>query len=488
MGTKQLLLLGAVLLLLLPLARANHDIVAQGGNITLLKIFSTRQTDHWQGFAGKVFFGTNATAPSILNATGGFVNGTDLFFQIACDNPTSATGFILVSNSSTPPVGLVPGNLSILDALTGGKSDSGSRTFTGNTSFAFSTGTVSGVPTTFTFVNESPQSSSFREGYFNQGNNIVFATVIEVDLTGYNTSFFDYQILALAQNRTTVPYFLFGDITFTCPGAPGTGGGGGGGYWPIIIIRKPFPRPTFPPRLEQVEEILGNLTLIIDPAASLVLTEQDVHGRLINNNPWEIGEVSIDALLPQMLVGPAEAHPRPMLFWQSALPGIKDHGPRGAHVYNWAVSGLPYFPSILPYSVNEFTFQVMPPLMLPKQVDLVGHAYSGKARIASDIAPYDVLVPEFAVYPYRASERVLALYHVVDNRGKPGKSINIEFALNQRKSTLVAEMLGPLYLPEDSVAIFSHEYALSARAQQAEEVRTRLYAPDITAAASAALR
>lgn len=494
--SRAFLLAMAAVLLALPLISA-QNVTALRGNITEVNITLFNVTPNWQGIAGQVFFGTNASAPGILNATGGKVNASNLFFQIDCDNPTSATGFIFLKNSSTPPSGLVAGNLSVLNSVVGNGADNATNTFTTTSSFALSTGTVTGVPTFFSYVNQTAQSSSFREGYFTQGNDIVFATVIEVDLTGYNTSFFDYQIIVAAPNFTTRPYYVFGDITFTCPGeVVGGGGGGWKGQWPNIIIRRPpKPRPTEPLREERleeiepdIEEILRKIELRIDPAESLVLNERLVHGVIINRNDWEIGEVCVDAQLPQMLIAPADAHPHPMLFWQSALPGIKSRGPRGEQVFDWAVSDLPCFPAIAPQSVTEFTFKVTPPLMLPKQVDLVAHATSGQARIASDVAPFEVLVPEFAVYSERINDRVLALYHLVDNRGKPGKRINIEFALNRRRSSLVAELLGPLDVPADSVAIFSHEYALSPRAQQADEVRTRLYAPDRTAAANAALR
>ncbi len=204
------------------------NILAEGGNITWLNVCLKMQTINWQGYAGQVYFGTAPQTPTGVNATGGLVNGTNINFTIPCDNPTYVSGFITFSNSSSPPIGLVAGNLSILDTLSGNGPDSGSRTFTTLSTFDMPSGTVTNVPTMFSYVNETPQSTAFREGYFNQGANIVFVTAIEQSLLGYNRSYFDFQAVLFAPKKSTIPYYIFADLNFSCPSPPGGGGGSGG--------------------------------------------------------------------------------------------------------------------------------------------------------------------------------------------------------------------------------------------------------------------
>jgi hypothetical protein len=479
--------ISAVLLctLTVPFASA-ANVTAEAGNVTRVTILlTTNQTRHWQGFSGRVFFGTNASAPSVLNATGGFVNGSDLFFQIDCDNPTSATGFVFLSNSSANPANLTAGNLTRLDSFVSGTDDRASNTFTTTSTFALTQGTVTSVPTVFSFVNETAQSSSFREGYFNQGHDLVFATVIGEDLLGYNRSFFDYQALVPAPNQSTVQYFIVGDITFTCPAAPapaGGGGGGGRGGWPrappTIVTRPPArPLPDVPeiPRIERPEEIPLYINLSIDDESSPVREQRIMRGKIINRNPLDIGDVRVDIRIPEILQTFAPAHPRQMFLWNTFLSGWHDHGHAESEITQWAVSDLPHFDWIPAVSETPFTFLLTPPLMLPKTEDITGTAYSGEVSIATDTAAFDVQVPSFAVYAREKNPGVFALYYVVDNRGGKEKSINIEVMLNRGRSTLIAEMLGPLSVPEDRAVIFAHEYRLGSKAQSADIIAARLY-------------
>jgi len=486
-------LLAVLLLALLAPFTSAANVTAEAGNVTRVTInIPTNQTRHWQGFAGRIVFGTNASAPAVLNATGGRVNGSTLFFQIDCDNPTSATGFVFLSNSSANPANLTAGNLTRLDAFVGGTDDRASNTFTTTSTFALTQGTVTGVPTVFSFVNETVQSSAFREGYFNQGNDLVFATVIEQDLHGYNTSFFDYQALVPAPNQSTVQYFIVGDVTFTCPAnvTPGVGGGGGGGRRgalirprPTIITRppaRPLPPEIKVPRIEYPEQLPQYIELIIEPARELVRQLHVMHGKIINRNALDIGDVRIDVRIPEILQTFAPAHPYPLLFWNTLLSGWSERGAVESETTQWAVSDLPHFDWIPAVSETPFTFLLTPPLMQPKTEEITGTAYSGEVSIATDTASFDVAVPPFAVYAREKNPGVFALYFVVDNRGGKEKSINIEVMLNKGRSTLIAEMLGPLRVPEDSAVIFAHEYRLGRNAQSADSIVARLYAPDGT--------
>lgn len=469
-----------VLLLAIPIVSAQNFTTAEAGNVTSVNITSDRQTTNWQGIAGQVFFGTNATAPSVVNATGGLVNATNFFFEIDCDDPISATGFIFLSNSSTQPSSLTAGNLTQLDSFVGpGIPDTGSATFNSTSTFALTQGTITDVPTVFIFVNETAQVSSFREGYFNQGNDLVFVIVIEEDLRGYNTSFFDYQAILPAPNQATINYFLFSDITFTCPAVPEVVVGGGGGrpqYIPAIIIRKPE-KPEVPVRVEQpaiIAELLKYLNLTLVSRRLQPRVPEVIEGYITNRNGVGIGNVRLEVLTPEIVIPSSNAHPHPLLFWSERLGGWGDHGRPRPTVRSWQVTDLPYFDILPPRSVTKFTFTAMHPLLLPGIVDIGAFAYSGETRIASTSEPFEIIVPEFAVYPEWINSRVLTLYYVVDNRGRPGKDINIELALNKGRSTLIAEIIGPLRVPADRVTVYAYEYRLNKKALAADTIDARL--------------
>lgn len=531
---RTLLVFALVFALALPFVNAANSTIAAGGNITEVNITVVQLTPNWQGFSGQVFFGTNASSPNITNATGRNVNATNIFIQIACDNPTSASGFIFFSNVSTPPAGLVPGNLSVLNSfvtIAGNDADNATNTFTTTSSFAFTTGTIAGVPTTFTFVNQLPQSSSFRQGYFNQGNDLVFATVIEADLTGYNGSFFDYQAIVPAPNLTTVPYFIFTDITFTCPGGAAAGGGGGSRGGPQICVldcdawtqcspnglqqrvcrprnpifcSPPYVQPSTTrtctpgktPRLEQPEAItereiltaqfLRNLKLAFEPARGDILAQTLVRGAFSNLNDRSIEDVHFEVTTPEIIVAAMPAHPYPKLLW--GLNGWADHSTPTPKAFVWQVSAPPQFAHINPQVHETVAFTVIPPVMQPLQTDLGVSAFTGPVRVASASVPFTVTVPAFSVAGTLSERNVLALYFVVDNRGKQGKDINIELDLNRGKGTLVAELLGPLHVAADSVAIFGHEYKLGSAALRADRVTARLFSADGTKESSYALR
>jgi hypothetical protein len=493
------------------------EILAQSGNITLLNICLKTQTLHWQGYAGQVYFGTAPQVPTDLNATGSLVNGTNINFTIPCDNPTYVSGFITFSNSSSPPIGLVPGDLSILDILSGNKSDSGSRTFTTLSTFDMPSGTITNVPTMFSYVNETPQSSAFREGYFNQDGNMVFVTAIEQNLLGYNRSYFDFQAILFAPMKSTIPYYIFADLNFSCPVPPGPGGGAGGYpggcivYWQCdpwgacqsdgYQYRRCEPRiacPNMTGRFkpatvrecrkglrEELPEIipenkiflpgiLGNLSLNLTPDLAYILEEKLMHGNFQNRNYISIDDVTYRVTTPGIYTSFANAHPAPMVLWNTIAGGWQDHGHAEARALGWSVIPPEPLPILYPRSIAPYQFIVIPPVMQPKVVDIGVDAYSGPSRVKSTIAPLTVEVHPFQVAAEWRMPGVVTLYFVVDNRGKEEKDINIEFDLNRGKSTLEAEMLGVLSVPADTVAIYGHEYRLGKAAMGADRVEATL--------------
>jgi len=502
-----------------------YAITADAGNITwLVQMGIMRQTDHWQGYAGRVHYGTAAQKPTDVNATGSFVNSTNINLTIDCNNPTYVSGFVAFSNTSTPPSGLVPGDLTIIDRLTGNKSDSGTGTFTVISTFDMPSGSIANVPTTFTYVNETPQSNFFREGYFNQGNDLVFITQIEQALAGYNTSFFDFQSLLVAPNRTTIPYYIFADLNFSCPTPipPGGPGGGSGGYPGVCIVfwvcdpwgacrddgfqyRQCRPRIECPnmtgrlrppqvrqcqPREEMPEVIserrifmpgfIGNLSLNLTPRGGYILEPAVMNGTFKNNNYLSLEDITYRITTPQIYTSFANAHPYTMVFWNTAIGGWTDHGHAEARALNWGVIPPEPLARLNPRTVEPYQFMLIPPVMQPKTVDIGVSAYSGDFRVKSTMAPFNVDVRPFQVAGEWRNPGVLVLYFVVDNRGSKEKDINIEFDLNRGRSTLTAELLGPLTVPADSVAIYGHEYRLGSSAQKAEIIDAQLVSKEGT--------
>lgn len=506
-----LLLFFALVIVPQALATSPANITADAGNVTEVNFSIVRLTDHWQGFFGQVIIGENFPEPAGVNATGSLVNETRIVIQVPCKNPASARGVIMFSNSSEQPTNLVAGNLTILDELTGFGSDSGSGTFTGTSTFTISgSGTITGVPTTFTFVNKTPQFTSFRQGYFNQNANLVFATVVEQDLLGFNESLIDYQMMVLAPNRTTVPYFVFSDITFDCPGE----GGGFRPYprkcvvfWDCTVWSScspegfqyrncternwcpgRYPRPAqtrvcVPPIIEEpalisefdivTEELMKNVSLVLEPGTSEILVPARMRGLFENRNPVSIEDVHFTITTPDVLTAARPAHPFPKWLWNK-LFGWADHGVPEPKQFSWRIAGLPEFKTVNPKSAVPVSFEIVPPLMFPSTVAVGAHAFSGPSRVASASAPFIVEIPEFGVYASTNSRNVLTLYFVVDNRDNKAQSINIELSLNKGRNALVAELLGPLKLPAGKIMIFGHEYALSKKALSANVLDARL--------------
>jgi hypothetical protein len=170
------------------------------------------------------------------------------------------------------------------------------------------------------------------------------------------------------------------------------------------------------------------------------------------------------------------------------LGGWSDHGTAEAHVPSWDINAVSALDHIDPQATLPFSFAAIPPLMYPRTLALEVELLVGDSRIASALVPFTVEVPQFAIASASPGNDVLTVYSLVDNRGGEEKSINIELDLQRGKSTLVAELLGPLRVPADTVVILGHEYKLSAAARTAERISARLIAMHTTQEAHTQLR
>ncbi|MBW3018373.1 hypothetical protein KY325_04385, partial [Candidatus Woesearchaeota archaeon] len=191
---------------------------ASGGYITYMNLSVQQQTAHWTGFFGQFIFAQPSFAPSGLTAGGGNLSLQSFNVSTACANPTNITGVLLFTNATSLPTGLVSGNLILLDSLVPGVSDSPSNTFAQNSTYVIGGNTINNVPTTHTYINSTAQNVSFKEGYLQDSNgNLVFASVIEENVPGFNLTTYDFQAIVPVINYGPSNYNVFIDISYTCP-------------------------------------------------------------------------------------------------------------------------------------------------------------------------------------------------------------------------------------------------------------------------------
>ena len=505
---KIIWLLALILTLPLVFAASPGSASAPGGNITQLLIFAGPKTPNWQGYAGIITYGTGATAPTTVNATGSNVSGQGLHFQIPCNNPTAITGFVLFSNSSAAPAGLVPGNLTQLDAYVPG-TENGTLTFTQTSTFNFpSAGAVNNVPTTYTYVNSMHQNTSFREGYLNDAaGNIVFATEVNfVPPVGYNGSSFSYQIMVAAPNYSTVPYYIFTDLTAVCPPSGAVGGGGAAGrceekwdctlWGPCIdgvqtrecnqVVHCPYYTSGYFPPTERtcgekpteqaeepskynvtieefpLEETLENITMTAPDKILLTAMKPGIAEIMIqNDNKISIEKMNLQLDIPEIITKYSPLHPLKTMLW--ANTGINGWSirKRMQDKYPWKIKSEQFRTS--PQSTLARTIDITPPPIMPQTIESVLTLSTGDFELKTKAIPLQIEVNEFdAGYSFDLQTNALTLFFIVDNRGKPAKkNAFIEFNLNKGKKTTIAELYGPYNFPEDKVTILSQAYKLS---------------------------
>ena len=482
-------------LFLLPFVFAQGSIEAQGGNISALAIFGSSQTPYWQGFAGDVFF--IPPSSTSVNATGSYVNLSDLRFELPC-NPLSISGFIVFSNSSSPPSVFNAGNLTLLDSfMVGSYDDSGSKTFTKKTTFIIGGSIVNNVPTTYTYVNSSSQNSSFREGYFNDAkNNLVFATEFQQDLTGYNGSKFDFQVMLPTPRYGSIIYYVSGALNVTCPVQPTPQGGGGVHYtavgyectnWTVCIegfqyrnctpvdmfgnrIRVPYyiklpmpstvkvcPYPERPAPMSEFE-LIGHLKAVpptINSSNSLELFIREtasLPASVHNPNPESIEQVSFALAVPLVITKTDPLHVNPLFY----KPFFGMFARRVSFAGNsWFIWSDP--PTrLLPDSDIFHKLRISPPVMFPKKVDAQLRVLSAGVPLASKKVELQVNVRPFKAIVERYFNHV-QFYLVFDNRNKRERNVEVEVDWDKGRKTLFTEVYS-LHLKEDEVNIFSYDY------------------------------
>lgn len=497
-------ILFAIIILLIPIVNAacpgNHT--AAGGNLTYINITGSISSSNWQGYAGIITYGTGANAPTNVTAQGSNVTKQGIHFQIPCNNPTSITGFVLFSNSSAAPIGLVPGNLTQLDAFVPGL-DNGTLTFTSISAFNFpSAGIVAGVPTAYTFVNSAPQNTTFREGYFNDAaGNRVFATEINfVPPPGYNTNKFSYQAMLAAPNFTTVPYYIYADLTAVCPQPPSGGGGGGAGrceekwdctHWGPCIdgiqtrdctqtVHCPYYTSGYFPPTEKVcdsqptketktesitieeyplEERLENIEMTVpDKIIAKILEKSMFEIKLNNENKVSLENMEIKLEIPQLFTDYLPIHQYLNIFWNyAAIYGwsIRNRMPKQV---SWQIKSEKF--RLSPQSTTAKQIEIIPPAIFPQEIESTATLFLGDIELDTKKIPIHPELNEFdAGYSFNPQTNAFTLFFIVDNRGKPAKENSfIEFNLDSK----LVEYYGPYDFPANKVTIMAQEYNLGS--------------------------
>jgi len=475
----------ALSIILATSAHAQGSALADGGNVTPVNLQTSSTTQRWQGFAGTIQF-ISPNAPSNVTAQGGEVNGTQFNITAACNVPTSVSGFILFSNSSTTPAGLTAGNLSQLDAFVAGDSDSGSNTFNSTSTFNIG-GNIPSVPTTFTYVNSQAQTTRFREGYLNDASgNLVFAVAVDLDLAGYNGSSFDFQAILPTDNTTDTLFFVTTDLDIVCPtGRQPSGGGAGppGGaqciwlcdswsacqngtqarscnllspchtivYPPLVRLCADEPRKAVTIRdadlIQEVEEARIDIDAPreIDATAGNPLT---IPFRITNPNAQSIENVSVVLTMPTIRRAIRPLHTSPFAYLFGTRPLGLSTKPA-----TWPLPSIPT-KRLLPTSTTTFTIHTRTPLLTPQTITGTIDIYSGGIILESRPINIKVSVPPLALMHHK-QERLTDVEILVDNRGNSGR-VPLELMFNRRQSSLFTDYYAPRV--SDDVVIFGHTF------------------------------
>lgn len=475
-----------LVLLMIPAVQAINYSIAEGGNITPLHMDLSQETEVWQGFAGRIRF--IAPDTTTINATGGEVNGTIFNFSAPCTNPTSVRGFILFSNSSTPPAGLAAGNLTQLNNFLVNRSqDDANRTFTTTSTFNIG-GIINNVPTTYTFVNQQSQNTTFREGYFNDASgNLVFAVEVDMNSQGYNTSFFDFQAIIPVYNKTETQYYITTDLDIVCPRPPSGGGGGGGGgaycsnewnctAWSecingiqerictekfIVGCQRALVRPAEAriciqeismPQIvtekETVEEI-RNLEPIkfIHPKIVEATPGFEIITKIENPNEISIEDMRTELKIEDVLQNFKPLHKKPLLYSISGmnpLQGIKRTKKTETEEHKYRLN---------PRAEERIVWEQILPLTTQK-VKAAFETYTGELFLGRSEAEIEMNKENKVIVD---KNKFIEVKILINNKGKPTRYVEVELDLNEGRRTKYTEVY-TLRVPKDEIALYGHIY------------------------------
>jgi hypothetical protein len=199
-----------------PTPRTAANITTAGGSFTTLLLNATTQTPRWKAYVGDVtgsFRLDDATNYTIYDWTVTNVAGE----VYASRNNTITWSSIRCAVNSTLIAEQVGLN------ITTTKEDSINRTFNNTIHRGFYVGTTLIANDTCraiaTYVNSTRQqaadNATFQEILLDDTKSLVYSTILESDIVGYNTSRFDFQMIVAESeyNVNPSPYYFWAELS-----------------------------------------------------------------------------------------------------------------------------------------------------------------------------------------------------------------------------------------------------------------------------------
>ncbi len=193
---------------------SSQEINISGGIISKINITASMQNPHWKAFVGWIdgkFTLDDSSGSTIydwtLSSVGGEVyatraSGTANWGSISCADATEITAEDTALNHT--------GEDNITSTFTAA-SNAGTFVTAGTT---ISAGACSA---TNTYVNNVSQGATFEEVILHDTSDIIFATILEEDSTGYDGSAYDFQMLvpevALDTWTSSTSYYLYVELS-----------------------------------------------------------------------------------------------------------------------------------------------------------------------------------------------------------------------------------------------------------------------------------
>jgi hypothetical protein len=203
---------GFALIALLLISLSFSQYTTTGGNVTQISLYGALPSSSWDGIFGDVVYGTG------LNYTHSVTGNNVTLINIVAQEPgctlSSIQTLVIAVNASGLVLPLSAGSLPKLDAFVN-SSESASAAFNLTRSFTIMNSTITGVPSLYTYANNSV-SPDFLEGYLNDAaGNFVFVAVFTSNKPNWNGSTSDYQMM-LPKDGLPESYTIFTDVAYTC--------------------------------------------------------------------------------------------------------------------------------------------------------------------------------------------------------------------------------------------------------------------------------
>ncbi|MEM0465787.1 MAG: hypothetical protein QXW97_03770 [Candidatus Pacearchaeota archaeon] len=187
-----------------------------GGYIANVNITATTQNTRWKAFVGHVIgrftlqdsTGSQIYDWSLITSTGRVYatrnSSSPVWTSINCSNVTTLTEENIKMEHTNPNDNLTA-TFNITEGAIHGSFISAGRLINNNT-----------CPVLRTYVNNVSQNSNFTEVALYDGVNIIYASLLENDVTGYNGQKFDFQMIVPENGNSTwsgaTAYYLYVEL------------------------------------------------------------------------------------------------------------------------------------------------------------------------------------------------------------------------------------------------------------------------------------